>query len=372
MVSTLEVWVWSRTEEIPSVGGELPDLFKSFSFVSMSACLCAYEAASTDKADGGMCFFDTSGELRTAARNQTVTVCTQADLRSSVWCAFVICLSFDQISHESMFCRVIYLQVSMNEGISYITSSVHITTTECVSTSCVSALCIITKHSTTVIFPSGMPPCLIKLPFSLSYFSLGSPVFFFCPSSLRSPLLCLFIRGGCEYFRLSFSPFSCLLFYLVRFNLNQVVVCFVQFDGTIVLISLLVVFLLLGLLLMWWFWPLCCTVVSLNFRRQYLWLWFFHLMVFWLLYFYPQVIKEPPPPPPPEPVRLYSYEFEPFWAFGPKINTQLEPRNSFFFHDLWALPTRARHILTRCCALCNDDASSTALATHKTMETWAG
>lgn len=30
--------------------------------------------------------------------------------------------------------RVIYLQVSMNEGLSYITSSVHITTTECVST----------------------------------------------------------------------------------------------------------------------------------------------------------------------------------------------------------------------------------------------
>lgn len=33
-----------------------------------------------------------------------------------------------------LFCRVIYLQVSMNEGLSYITSSVHITTTECVST----------------------------------------------------------------------------------------------------------------------------------------------------------------------------------------------------------------------------------------------
>uniref|UniRef100_A0A3Q1CPG9 VWFA domain-containing protein n=1 Tax=Amphiprion ocellaris TaxID=80972 RepID=A0A3Q1CPG9_AMPOC len=67
--------------------------------------------------------------------------------------------------------RVIYLQVSMNEGLSYITSSVHITTTEC-------------------------------------------------------------------------------------------------FDGTIVLISLLVVFLLLGLLLMWWFWPLCCTVVSFYVRHQ--------------------------------------------------------------------------------------------------------
>ncbi|XP_071235881.1 anthrax toxin receptor 1-like isoform X3 [Salvelinus alpinus] len=72
--------------------------------------------------------------------------------------------------------RVIYLQVSMNEGLSYITSSVHITTIEC-------------------------------------------------------------------------------------------------FDGTILLISLLVLTLLLGLLFMWWFWPLCCTLV----------------------------IKEPPPPPPPEP-----------------------------------------------------------------------
>jgi len=37
----------------------------------------------------------------------------------------------------------------------------------------------------------------------------------------------------------------------------------VQFDGTILLISLLAVFLLLGLVLMWWFWPLCCTVVCL-------------------------------------------------------------------------------------------------------------
>lgn len=60
--------------------------------------------------------------------------------------------------------RVIYLQVSMNEGLSYITSSVHITTTEC-------------------------------------------------------------------------------------------------FDGTILLISMLVLFLLLALLFMWWFWPLCCTLV---------------------------------------------------------------------------------------------------------------
>uniref|UniRef100_A0A671LSH7 Anthrax toxin receptor 1 n=1 Tax=Sinocyclocheilus anshuiensis TaxID=1608454 RepID=A0A671LSH7_9TELE len=35
-----------------------------------------------------------------------------------------------------------------------------------------------------------------------------------------------------------------------------------QFDGTILLITLLVLFLLLALLFMWWFWPLCCTVVN--------------------------------------------------------------------------------------------------------------
>ncbi|CDQ66767.1 unnamed protein product [Oncorhynchus mykiss] len=63
--------------------------------------------------------------------------------------------------------QVVYLQVSMNEGLSFITSSVHITTTEC-------------------------------------------------------------------------------------------------FDGTILLITLLVLFLLMAVLFMWWFWPLCCTVVSVT------------------------------------------------------------------------------------------------------------
>lgn len=43
-----------QTEEILSVGGELPDLFKGFGFVSMSACWCAYKAASMDKVDEGM------------------------------------------------------------------------------------------------------------------------------------------------------------------------------------------------------------------------------------------------------------------------------------------------------------------------------
>uniref|UniRef100_A0A8B9LID2 Anthrax toxin receptor 1 n=1 Tax=Astyanax mexicanus TaxID=7994 RepID=A0A8B9LID2_ASTMX len=67
--------------------------------------------------------------------------------------------------------KVIYLQVSMNEGLSYITSAVHITTTEC-------------------------------------------------------------------------------------------------YDGTIVLLALMVIFLLVGLLLLWWFWPLCCTVVSPDVRES--------------------------------------------------------------------------------------------------------
>lgn len=43
---------------------------------------------------------------------------TKTDMKIYVW---------------SLCFRVVYLQVSMNEGLSFITSSVHITTTECVS-----------------------------------------------------------------------------------------------------------------------------------------------------------------------------------------------------------------------------------------------
>lgn len=50
-----------QTEEIPSVGGELPDLFKGFAFMSMSACLCAHKAASMGNVDRGV-LFNTAGE----------------------------------------------------------------------------------------------------------------------------------------------------------------------------------------------------------------------------------------------------------------------------------------------------------------------
>lgn len=52
-----------------------------------------------------------------------------------------------------------------------------------------------------------------------------------------------------------------------------------QFDGTILLITLLVLFLLLALLFLWWFWPLCCTVVSLH-LIDYFKLKFFFLSAF--------------------------------------------------------------------------------------------
>uniref|UniRef100_A0A8C2ATI8 Anthrax toxin receptor 1 n=1 Tax=Cyprinus carpio TaxID=7962 RepID=A0A8C2ATI8_CYPCA len=57
---------------------------------------------------------------------------------------------------------------------------------------------------------------------------------------------------------------------LVKYN-NVLSSFLLQFDGTILLITLLVLFLLLGLLFMWWFWPLCCTVVSqrLIYRLKY-------------------------------------------------------------------------------------------------------
>lgn len=124
-----------QTEEILFVGGDLPGLFKDFGFVSMSACLCAYKAASMDRVHEKI-------YLRPRAsvcirRNTNMNLCMQGDVHSSMIC---VPLSNDQISHGFVLCRVIFLQVSMNEGLSYITSSVHITTTECVSTSCVYSL----------------------------------------------------------------------------------------------------------------------------------------------------------------------------------------------------------------------------------------
>lgn len=51
----------------------------------------------------------------------------------------------------------------------------------------------------------------------------------------------------------------------MRYITESMIFCYSwQFDGTILLITLLVLFLLLALLFMWWFWPLCCTVVSLH------------------------------------------------------------------------------------------------------------
>lgn len=127
--------------------------------------------------------------------------------------------------------------------------------------------------------------------------------------------------------------------------------CTLQFDGTILLITLLVLFLLLALLFMWWFWPLCCTVVRNShyiqevddYKKQHLNHNYVKLQrgsskrretskhlrgpyknktdminVFatsWImlyLFIFPQVIKEPPPPPPPEPVsqstNVFSYQ----------------------------------------------------------------
>ncbi|MBN3295831.1 ANTR1 protein, partial [Amia calva] len=95
--------------------------------------------------------------------------------------------------------KVVYLQVSMNHGLTFITSSVHITTTECVILflNCIPSLRTVTHC------------CVSRVPVLMPSFYFSVP----------------------------------------------------QFDGTILLITLLVLFLLLALLLMWWFWPLCCTVV---------------------------------------------------------------------------------------------------------------
>lgn len=88
-----------------------------------------------------------------------------------------------------MFCRVIYLQVSMNEGLSYITSSVHITTTECVSTRCVRFVSI--SNNTWWFDPLA---CCHLWNFSVSFqLVIFSSLLL---SSLTSPLLCLSSEGA--------------------------------------------------------------------------------------------------------------------------------------------------------------------------------
>lgn len=115
-----------------------------------------------------------------------------------------------------------------------------------------------------VIFLSGMLPFFSfeKTFFHLSYFSFGSFIFI-SPFPLNSPLLRLSSEEAVSTFAFHFPfVFTSLVFYSCLTVIPSS--AFAQFDGTIVLISLLVVFLLLALLLMWWFWPLCCTVVSLT------------------------------------------------------------------------------------------------------------
>lgn len=95
--------------------------------------------------------------------------------------------------HDLLCCRVIYLQVSMNEGLSYITSSVHITTTECVSTNC-------TAPNSSTSFRAFLLPLTFNPSFvSFASYSIAVFLLFFRPSSLSPPLLCLSTRGGREY-----------------------------------------------------------------------------------------------------------------------------------------------------------------------------
>ncbi|MEQ2211865.1 hypothetical protein XENOCAPTIV_018854 [Xenoophorus captivus] len=122
-------------------------------------------------------------------------VCISQESKFTVWFFFFYCEDERPAGIEDTFLlcpapvieevgREIYLQVSMNEGLSYITSSVHITTTECVSTACIEAQLML-------ISVFGIVPLLNKLSskFLLSCFS-------YLP---LSPLLFV-IRGDCEYF----------------------------------------------------------------------------------------------------------------------------------------------------------------------------
>lgn len=62
-------------------------------------------------------------------------------LSLSTWSCMFSCSSLTFLFIELLFAfRVIYLQVSMNNGLSFISSNVHITTTECVSVNVLTSL----------------------------------------------------------------------------------------------------------------------------------------------------------------------------------------------------------------------------------------
>lgn len=139
-----------QTEEILFVGGELPDLCKDFGSVSISVCALIMQQVWTEYKKE--CIWH-RGQESVVGETKTWRY-ARKEMCRQVWYVSVS-LSDDQISHKFVLCRVIYLQVSMNEGLSYITSSVHITTTECVSTSCVYSS---HYHNDMTILPPGMLP----------------------------------------------------------------------------------------------------------------------------------------------------------------------------------------------------------------------
>ncbi|KAL7848078.1 hypothetical protein AOLI_G00227960 [Acnodon oligacanthus] len=104
------------------------------------------------------------------------------------------------------------LHVSMNNGLSFISSSITITTVRCVST--VSSLGTTTTSTTTSTATSTSSSTERSTATLLATSSAPTSVF---------PLLTV--------------------------------------DGTVLAIALLILLLLLAMALLWWFWPLCCTVV---------------------------------------------------------------------------------------------------------------
>lgn len=94
-------------------------------FLSLSANVRACKAASVVKAGRGVYWQldELFLSLPMCSHMQTGSGITALHAR---WWAEILLFFF-------LFFRVIFLQVSMNEGLTYITSSVHITTTECVS-----------------------------------------------------------------------------------------------------------------------------------------------------------------------------------------------------------------------------------------------
>ena len=147
---------------------------------------------------------------------------TQAGVRSSVWRMCVCVHSYVRGSDQSWFC------VSQGDLPAGEHEQGHLLHHQLCSHHdywmCEDMLCVYSLYGHTTHDISLLACCLIWINFLSTLFFLGSLVFFFSSSSLRSPLLCLSSEEAVSTFSFHFHLFlvRCLS---VQFNLNPILLC---------------------------------------------------------------------------------------------------------------------------------------------------